>query len=122
MKYIKVVLMLLSFVVIASCTSTKYKPNANAMDHFEKGKTTYQEVVGVLGKPNSTSIMSNGTKTLVYSDMNTQVDPATYIPFVGAFIGGASAEMKFLKFTFKSDILQDMQYTESSSHYSMSGN
>lgn len=121
-KSLKKACVLLSFVVLASCVSAKYKPSADAMEHFEEGKTTYHEVVGVLGKPLTTTVNSNGDKIIVYSDMTTKVDPATYIPIVGLFAGGAKSNMKTLSFTFKNDVLKDMQYSESSSHYKILGN
>ncbi len=119
---IKVFVLSLLILILSACQSTRIEPNMSMMDHFEEGKTTYQEVVGVMGKPNAVTMGSSGLKTIVYSKINTEVDPATFIPFVGAFVGGASSEMKMITFVFENDVLKKMNYMESSSEYNALGN
>jgi outer membrane protein assembly factor BamE (lipoprotein component of BamABCDE complex) len=59
---------------------------------FEKGKTTHAEVIQQLGKPTQSTMNSDGTRTVTYMYMQSQVNAANFIPFVGPFVRGTESE------------------------------
>lgn len=110
---------LFSLLFVAGCQSTRVKPESYMIDHFEKGITTYGEVLSLMGKPNAVSANSNGIKVATYQHIDTNVHAATYIPIFGPFLGGASSETKMMIFKFKDNILEDINFSEASSEFSM---
>ena len=108
-------------LLLTACASPRYKPDQSTMNQFKQGASTYQDVISRLGNPVSTTSDSEGLKTIIYYDSSVKVDPLTAVPIVGLFAGGASSEIKMLSFTFKNDILQKMNYTESASHVNSMG-
>jgi len=94
-------------------------PSAETMEHFEIGRTTYQELTAVLGQPMASTVGSGGIRTVVYSRGNTEIDPMTYVPIIGLFAGGATSEARTITFSFQDDILSDMNYSETSVHVNL---
>jgi len=68
------------------------KVDQEKVSKFEKGKTTYAEVVQQLGKPTQSTINMDGTRTAIYIYSQSQMKAASFIPIVGAFVGGADTE------------------------------
>ena len=83
---------LFALATLTACVSAGVKVDQSKLAEFHKGKTTYQEVVQELGKPNQTSITEDGSKTAIYMYHSAQARPENFIPIVGAFVGGADAE------------------------------
>jgi hypothetical protein len=108
-------------LLLTACASPHYKPDQSTMSQFKQGSSTYNDVVSRLGNPISTTVDSDGLKTIIYYDSSVKVDPLTAVPIVGLFAGGASSEIKMLSFLFKNEILQKMNYTESASHVNSMG-
>ncbi len=89
---------------LAACgAQSGTKVEQSQVQQFEVGKTTYDEVVVTLGPPTSSSISSDGTRTAVYSYAEYRTRPETFIPFAGAFIGGADTETSSATFMFDRD-------------------
>lgn len=111
-----------SIVVIAllallcACASYGTKVDQDKLTQFTKGKTRYDEVVHDLGQPNQTTINSDGTKTISYTYTQTQAKASNFIPFVGAFMGGADTENSQATLTFdKNGILTNYSATQGGS-------
>lgn len=84
----------LAFVVVlagllAGCAASGVQVKEEQLSQFEKGKTTIPQVVAALGQPSHQMLMPNGSRMLIYSYAQVQTRPETFIPFVGAFVGGA---------------------------------
>lgn len=109
MSYLKTVLCMiaLSATLTACSTTSGTKVDQSKLSEFKKGKTTYSQVVGVLGTPDSVSTNSEGAKTIRYMYINSGMDANSYIPVVGSLIGKNKTETSSTYLTFdKNDVLQ----------------
>jgi outer membrane protein assembly factor BamE (lipoprotein component of BamABCDE complex) len=113
MRYL---LMLLAVLTLTACMSMGKKVDQDTVQSFEKGKTTYAQVVARLGKPSQSTINSDGTRTAMYTYMQSQVNAANFIPFVGMFVGGAETENTSVVLSFeRSSVLTSYTSTEGGS-------
>jgi hypothetical protein len=98
-KTIKALAVLLVFCLTA-CASAGVKVDQSKMSQFQKGKTTEADVVAALGQPTNSEQNDDGTNVIRYVYSSTQARPETFIPIVGAFVGGADTEQTVASFTF----------------------
>lgn len=96
-------LVLLSIFLIASCMSTGRKIDQGAADSIKKGETTREQVGQLLGAPELITRNSNGDTIYIYSYTRATAKPATFIPYVGAFVGGANVQHQRTTVTFGPD-------------------
>src|SRR5947209_9094497 len=85
-------LALFATVALAGCVSAGTRVTDEQASKFERGKTTYDQVVRALGPPNAVVSNSDGTRTISYVFLTARPRPATFIPIVGLFAGGAHSE------------------------------
>lgn len=90
----------LSVLMVASCMSVGTKVDQSQLSGFTRGVTTDNDVIASLGNPNSTAVNDDGSKVLIYMHVESQVQPATMIPIVGLFVGGAKSESTVLRISF----------------------
>lgn len=103
-------------VMLASCVATGVRVTESDISTLQKGSTTYSEVIERFGKPNTTTIDSDGGRTVVYMYIEAQARPETYIPIIGGLVGGADSRMNLLTLRFDGrGILVDYSYSESES-------
>jgi outer membrane protein assembly factor BamE (lipoprotein component of BamABCDE complex) len=93
---------LLCFIIgaLAGCTAAGVKVTEDQARQFERGKSTYTEVVGKLGQPSSSVALANGMRVISYSYVEASARPATFIPIVGPLVGGADARSNVVTFMF----------------------
>lgn len=60
-------------------------------------------VVSMFGQPTTRSVSSDGSITITYAYAHTQVRPETFIPYIGAFIGGADTRSNSATLRFGAD-------------------
>jgi Flp pilus assembly protein TadG len=73
---------------------------------FEKGKTTYNDVVRELGQPAKTEDRDDGSKAVVYGGIVTSSNAASYIPIANMFAGKTTTTGTQVSLLFdKSNIL-----------------
>lgn len=109
MRYLLIIIAIFS---LSACMTTGTKVDQDTVSKFVKGKTTYDEVVQKLGKPNQSTIDSNGGRTISYMYAHAEANASNFIPIVGAFTGGASSEHTTVSLQFnKRNIL--VSYTSS---------
>src|SRR5882757_4441545 len=89
MKATAKILLLGAAVVLAGCVAGGVKVEERQLASFQKGQTTYAQVVGRLGAPTSSTLMPDGRRMIIYTYVQTQARPESFIPIVGAFVGGA---------------------------------
>jgi hypothetical protein len=82
-------LVLLAGLVLAGCMSAGVKVDEANLAKFEKGKTTYQQVIAGLGGPTTNTLMPDGRRMLMYTWVDARARPQNFVPLVGAFMGGA---------------------------------
>ena len=77
---------------LSACASSGAKVTEQQLSQIQVGKSTYNDVVAALGKPTTTTFSSTGTRTAIYSYSQVSTRPETFIPVVGAFVGGADVK------------------------------
>lgn len=101
-------------LMLAGCAASGVRVTEDQARQFERGKSTYTDVVGKLGQPNSSVALANGMRVISYAYVEAAARPATFIPIVGPLVGGADARSNVVTFTFSPDgVLTN--YTASSS-------
>jgi len=80
--------------------STGTKVDTAQIQQFQKGATTYDQVVAALGDPTSVSTASDGKKAAVYSYAQSKIRPESFIPYVGLVAGGADVKSTAVVFRF----------------------
>lgn len=103
-------------LTLAGCMSTGTQIKQEQLDGFTKGRTTYNEVVARLGQPNTVSTKSNGTRVALYTYVHSQARPESFIPFLGAVVGGADSKVNTAEFMFDQDN-KLLEYSLSESNY-----
>src|SRR6185437_1258122 len=84
------------------------KIDTNQVSKFQTGKTTYEQVIATMGTPASIQNHSDGTRVLIYVHTQAAPRPATFVPVVGLFAGGADVQQQSVIFTFDRDgVLKD---------------
>ena len=97
----------ISFLALSACASSGVKVDQSKLSDLHKGETTYQQAVQKLGKPSSVMLLDDGSRTAMYIYTSAQARPESFIPIVGAFVGGADTENTFTTLNFdKNGILQ----------------
>ena len=111
MKYIPTITAIL---LLTACAATGTQVKESQLQEFKKGKTTLQEVTAQLGTPNTNIAMSDGSRMACYIYAKASARPESFIPYVGAFVGGTDTVSNTVCMTFdKNEKLQS--YTASSS-------
>ncbi|HEX9465470.1 MAG TPA: hypothetical protein VGB82_22940 [Alphaproteobacteria bacterium] len=82
------------------CVASGVRVTEDQVKQFERGKSTYDEVIAKLGQPNHTMTLGNGMRVVTYSYVEAAARPATFIPIVGPLVGGADARSNGASFTF----------------------
>ena len=89
-------------LLLAGCVSSGVKVDQNKLAQLHPGATTFNEAVALLGKPNNSSIQSDGTRSITYVYFQSQANAANFIRYVGMFAGGASSENSTIVLNFDS--------------------
>lgn len=89
--------------ILAGCVSSGTKVTSQQANAFEAGKTSEAQVIAALGRPNSVTVLANGTKIDVYAHIAAHANAASYVPIVGLFAGGAKGDSDTAVFTFGQD-------------------
>lgn len=88
--------------MLAGCVSIGTKVDETTLTQFERGRTRYQDVLTVLGKPNTSTLNSDGSRQIAYVYTQSQMKPQNFIPIVAAFTQGASSETSTVTLDFDS--------------------
>ena len=100
MKPSKALLAGLLAVSLSACMSSGVKVDETKVAEFKKGITTYPQVIQILGKPTQSMMLPDGSHMITYGYVSTQARPESFIPIVGAFVGGADTENSTVMLTF----------------------
>lgn len=108
--------LLAAAVLLTACAATGVRVTEEQVKQFEKGKSTYVEVVQKLGQPTTSVVTSQGLRYASYAYSEAAARPETFIPFVGPFVGGVDARSNAVTFIFDGrGVLQD--YTSATSQF-----
>lgn len=78
--------------VLSGCMSSGVKVDQDRVTSLKPGVTTCADAIALLGKPTSSSLQSDGTRTYQYVYVQAQASAANFIPIVGTLVGGANTE------------------------------
>lgn len=108
----KAVLIVAVALGLSACVATGRKVTQEQVSRFQKGKTTYQEVIADLGEPTNSTLHSDGSRAISYTYAQSQASAASFIPYVGGLVGGSESEHTSVYLTFdKNGLLTDYAST-----------
>lgn len=109
----RVAVLAMATLLAIGCASTGHKIEQSAVNRIQSGVTTKAEVVSLVGNPEMVTKKGNGDTVFVYHYTRSSVKPATFIPYVGAFVGGADTQHQMTNITFGPDgIVKDYSSTQ----------
>jgi hypothetical protein len=91
---------LLSGALLVGCMSAGVEVMPEQMATFRRGTTTLQEVTATLGPASVQTTLDDGSMLLVYTYVASRPHPESYLPFIGALIGGADTHSSATVFLF----------------------
>ena len=110
MNTIKIVFVAAPFF-LSACMASGIQVSEQAALQFKEGVTTEKEIISKLGKPSGVGVMA-GKKMLTYSGMQSRVNGATFIPIVGAFVGGSTYKISVAVYTINPNgVLEHITYS-----------
>lgn len=89
-------------LMLMGCVASGTQVKESQLAQFKQGKTTYDDVVARLGPPNSSSLLPDGSRVIVYTYVQAAARPETFIPIVGGLVGGADVHSNMVMFQFTS--------------------
>lgn len=98
----KLSIILVCFLFLAAC-ATSGNPkirDQKSVANIQKGITTKQDLVEMFGQPQAKNKQKDGVEKWSYVYSEAKVKGATFIPIVGLFAGGATADVNTLEFEF----------------------
>lgn len=99
---------------LLGCAATGVQVTEEQTSAFVNGETTRTEVLQKLGPPTMQTTMPDGTKMVMYTYAEEKVRPSTFIPIVGAFVGGSDSRSTSVMLRFDGkDKLIDTTSSES---------
>ncbi len=108
----KIMPLILLVALLAACISMGRKIDQSAADRIEKGKTTRGEVINLIGSPDRITRSASGDTIFMYSYIRATPKPATFIPIVGALVGGSNVQHQMFMVTFGADgVVKDFSST-----------
>lgn len=108
----KLLAALLALAALAGCASHGVMISEQQSQQFKKGVSTEADVIAALGKPTTISTTS-GYRFIIYSGAQAQARPASFIPIIGALVGGSDIQASHVMFRFdKGGILEDVTTTQ----------
>jgi outer membrane protein assembly factor BamE (lipoprotein component of BamABCDE complex) len=87
-------------LTLAGCASSGVRITDEQMSQFKEGQTTQQDVITALGQPTTTMRNADGTTVLMYTYAEARTRGSTFIPIVGAFVGGVDTRSNNVMLTF----------------------
>lgn len=103
-------------VLLSGCAATGVQITEEQLSFLKPGTTTIDEAVANLGQPNMNMRNPDGTRMISYVYSEAQARPETFVPIVGAFIGGVDARSNVVMLQFDRDG-KLMTHTASSSMF-----
>jgi len=111
----KIAITVLAVAILSGCAASGTQITEGAALQFKEGESTEAQIIAKLGKPTSVMIYS-GFRFISYSGMQYKTRPESFIPFVGAFVGGADYAMTSATYQIGSNgVLEKITYTNSGS-------
>jgi hypothetical protein len=91
---------LMFLACLTGCVATGTKVTEEQLFQFQRGHTTYYDVVAQLGQPNQTMLHHDGSREVLYVYSQTQLKPVNFVPFAAMFAQGATSETSTVHLLF----------------------
>lgn len=82
----------LPIAALSACIASGTQVKEAQLHQLKKGESTYSDMVSALGSPNSSTVSSDGGRMACYIYVQANARPETFIPIVGAFVGGTDTK------------------------------
>lgn len=111
--------LLLSFILLQSCTTTgnptiKDENRESIGEKLVEGSTTKEQVNTILGDPMETAFIADGQEVWTYELSKIIPLVRNFIPYVGIFSSGSNGVQQKLTILFdENDIVEDYRWNES---------
>ncbi len=102
-NYMKSLIPLLFVAFLCGCASAGKNFDSGKVSEIHKGETTEADLVRMFGPPIQRGINSETGLTLTWVYSEARVKGETFIPFAGAFVGGATTKTKTLLINLDQD-------------------
>ena len=89
--------------LLSACAAAGVQVTEDQLSFLKPGHTTVSEVVATLGPPTMQMRNPDGTRTISYVYSEAQTRPETFVPFVGAFVGGVDMRSNLVMLQFDGD-------------------
>lgn len=97
MKYVSLVVML---GLLAGCVASGTRVGEEQVAQFERGRTSYFDVVSALGRPTTMLLHTDGTREVTYFYSQSQLKAVNFVPLLAAFQQGTTSEQTTAVFWF----------------------
>jgi outer membrane protein assembly factor BamE (lipoprotein component of BamABCDE complex) len=101
-------------LVLAGCAASGIRVTDDQLKTMKPGETTEAQAVAAFGKPTMRMRQADGSVLVLYTYVEVSTRPETFIPIVGAFVGGADSRTNTVTLRFGPDgRLMDTSASES---------
>lgn len=102
-------------LVLVGCAATGKRVEEGQLLQFEKGKTTYYEVVAALGRPSASILTDTGTRQVLYTYSQVQLHWQNFVPLLDRLHQGSEAETTTVQLDFDAHSVL-VSYSATTSH------
>lgn len=96
----KSIIVMFVFAVLSGCVSAGRPIDQNAVSQIKEGISTKDDVVRLMGQPYQISKRSGGLTEFTYVFVQASPKASSFIPVIGAFVGGANVSQQTLVVAF----------------------
>jgi hypothetical protein len=86
--------------LLVGCAASGVKVSEEQAEAFKVGISSYNDVVGTLGPPTSTTLNPDGTRIALYNYASVRAQPQNFIPIINRLAAGYDTETSSVTFTF----------------------
>ena len=101
----KTILCIVTAVVLCGCYSVGHKIDTAKVEQIKAGETTREQVLQMIGSPDSTTTTDKGKVTFTYRFILATAKAERFIPVFGAFAGGANVQHEMVIVTFTNNVV-----------------
>lgn len=92
--------LLVCLLTLSACAAQGKRVDEGQLIRFEKGKTTYYDAIGQLGRPSLSVRNEDGTRQVVYTYAQGQVHWQNFVPILDRLYQGSDAESTTVQLNF----------------------
>ncbi|HLX70115.1 MAG TPA: hypothetical protein VKV04_10865 [Verrucomicrobiae bacterium] len=98
-------------VLAAGCASVGNNFDESRISEIKKGHTTEADLLKMFGEPENRAMNSDGGLILTWTYAEASVRGESFIPYAGAFMGGARSKNKSLSAVLTNSVVASFTYS-----------